>query len=80
MFSRLPTPAYRVVGDRQAKEVGLLHVVWLTLIFPVFKVVQFHLVVQSIPPGKQGAASAPAQIGPLIRRGKLAASSHNRDR
>ena len=57
-------PFIGVVGDRQAKEVGLLHVVWLALIFLTFKVMQMHGVVQSISPGKQGAASASAQIGP----------------
>ena len=35
-------PLIGVVGDRQAEEVGLFHVVWLTLIFLTFKVMQMH--------------------------------------
>ena len=64
-------PHIGVIGDGQAEEVGILHVIGpVPGLLHILKMVQAHGVIQPISPGEQGAAPAAAQVGPLVRRGQ----------
>ena len=70
LFRLHDLPHIGIIGNGQAEEVGSLHIEGLVLVLRALKMVQMHGIVHPIPPGEQGAASATAQVGPFVCRGK----------